>query len=278
MMKKTVIATFFLTIAALLCAQTTENYKTRYNSLVSRVGFDGVGVETLLDKWEKADPSDVSHMVARFNYYLTKSMRDSLVVNHKANYLGLTPLLEMKDSTGRKVYYYNEKVFEPQYFAKAVSSLDQAISIENDRLDIILLKADALASYEKTVPDLSLDLLLDIVDRHFTAKSKWNVPGEGDFGENDFLAEIQNFALLYYNTASEQSYDAFRRLNERVLKYRPKQTAFLDNMGAYYVSAKKDDKKALKYFTKAAKIDPEDTVAKQNISLINRRAALKKKK
>ena len=47
-----------------------NNFQQRYNNLVARVGAAGVGVETLLDNWEKADSADVNLLSARFNVIL----------------------------------------------------------------------------------------------------------------------------------------------------------------------------------------------------------------
>ncbi len=277
MMKK-ILAIVICALAALsISAQTTENYLSRYNSLVARVGFSGVGVETLIDRWEFADPEDINHMVARFNFYLDRSMRDSVVTSYKLRYLGMEPLLELKDSTGRKMYYYNEKVFDSRSFAKAIECIDRAISTNNTRLDLYLDKAEALVTYDKTLPDGSRDCLLSLVDLNYTKKSKWDFPGV-TVDEDFFLNELQRLLLVYYHTGSEQSLEAFRQVSERVLKHSPKKVIYLDNMGAYYVAAHKNDKKALKYYTAAQKIDPDDIISKQNIALIERRAAARKKK
>lgn len=276
-MKKIFTIAACVFVAGIVAAQTTENYLSRYNSLVARVGFSGVGVETLIDRWEFADPEDINHMVARFNFYLDKSMRDSVVTSYKLRYLGMDPLLELKDSTGRKMYYYNEKVFDGRNFAKAIEYLDKAISANNTRLDLYLDKAEALMTYEKTLPDSSRDCLLSLVDLNYTKKSKWDFPGAA-VDEDFFLNEIQRLILVYYHTGSEQSLEAFRQVTERVLKHSPKKVTFLDNMGAYYVSAQKNDKKALKYYKAAQKIAPDDAISKQNISIIERRAAAAKKK
>ena len=65
---KTFLIVMGLCAALSLSAQTTENFVRKYNSLVSRVGYTGVGVEYLLDSWERADSTDINYMLARFNY------------------------------------------------------------------------------------------------------------------------------------------------------------------------------------------------------------------
>ena len=56
-------------------------------------------------------------------------------------------------------------------------------------------------------------------------------------------------------------------------KLYPKNPVFLDNIGSYWQVAEKNDKKALKYYKKALKLDPPDYAALNNIRLINRRKA-----
>lgn len=267
--------------AAVLCAaavaQTTENFLGRYNALVSRVGYSGIGVETLIDKWEKADPVDVNHMVARFNFYLDKAERDTVVMKYKPGYLGLTHILEMKDSLGRTNYLFREPVYDDTLFAKAMECLDDAISMDNARLDFLLTKAETLSLYEKTTPTRTTELLMELIVRHFSAGSKWDCPGV-EVDDELFLSQIQKFCVAFFNTGSQDSFEAMKKLSERVLKFRPKEVRFIDNLGAYYASFKKNDKKALKYYAQAQKLDPSDAVSRQNISLIKRREAAKKAK
>ena len=52
------ILTAALTLLSLcaLAQTTSQDYQRRFSNLVSRVGYDGVGLETLLDSWEKELP------------------------------------------------------------------------------------------------------------------------------------------------------------------------------------------------------------------------------
>ena len=51
-------------------------------------------------------------------------------------------------------------------------------------------------------------------------------------------------------------------------KLEPKNPVFIDNIGSYYLVAKKDNKKAEKYYKKALKIEPEDYAATSNLKII----------
>lgn len=277
MMKKAITIFSAVVMCAAALAQTTENFLARYNILVSRVGYSGIGVETLIDKWEKADPVDVNHMVARFNFYLDKAERDSVVVKYKPGYLGLTHVLELKDSVGRTTYLFREPMYDEVLFAKALECLDDAITMENSRLDFLIIKAQTLALYEKTKPVKTTDLLMELIGRHFSAGSKWDCPGV-EVDDEVFLSEIQKFCIGFFNTASDECFESMKKLSERVLKFRPKELRFINNLGAYYASFKKNDKKALKYYSQSQKLDPADPVSRQNINLIKRREAAKKAK
>lgn len=275
---------FFLTFIAAMAAsvalsqaQTTEDYLKRYNTLVARVGAAGVGVDFLLESWEKADPMDINHMVGRFSYYLAKAHRDSVVTSGKQSYMGLEPLVSLKDSLGRNIYYYRLPVYAPTDFARAMEAIDNAITTDNTRLDLMLSKAEALVAYEGAYPKQSEEYLSALVQNHFTRKSRWTVPGVESVSDADFLSEMSNFCYIWFNADSDQAKESFRRLSEKILKFRPKETTFINNIGSYYAS-KKDDKKALKYYRNTLKIDPNDVVALQNIKLIERRAANQKKK
>ena len=70
-MKRLILTCLVLLGACAAFAQETtrDEYQARYERLVRNVGYSGVGVETLLDRWEAASPDDPAIPTARFNYY-----------------------------------------------------------------------------------------------------------------------------------------------------------------------------------------------------------------
>ena len=69
-----------LCMTAMMSAQTpSEKYEQRYNMLSSQFGAAGVGVETVLDNWEKVDSTNARLLLARFDFYLTKAQSISVV-------------------------------------------------------------------------------------------------------------------------------------------------------------------------------------------------------
>lgn len=265
-----------LSFAAMASAQTTEDYQSRYNSLVNRVGYAGVGVDYLIAKWESADPVDVNHMVARFNYHITKGRRDSLVVNGKATYRGMEPVLSLQDSLGARKYYYNVPVFNSDDFSKAIKSINNAIAHDNNRLDLVILKIDSFVASEGVTPDQSKDLIMEMIDNSFAKNYKWNWMGKESVSEADLLEEIQRYCYIFYNSDTPQAMETFRQISEKVVKYNPKNVSFINNIGAYY-AYRQDLKKALSYYKKSQKIDPSDSVSSLNIKRLEKRLAAGKK-
>lgn len=248
----------------------SQTYSKRYDIVASKLGADGVGIETILNDWEKVDSANVKMLTAKFNYYFTKAQSKSVVVKDTRKYLGMEPVLQLKDSTGRDVYYFQETFYEDSLFAKALKTLDKALEFYPQRLDIHFLKTAALISYEKDSPDMALAELLDLVDMDVAGTMTWEYPdieADTDF----FNAAMQEYCYTFYNMGSMSSYEAFRVLSERMLKSYPKNTMFMSNLGTYYFVVVKDNKKALKFYDKVLKIKPDDYTAIKNSILLARK-------
>ena len=61
-----------------------------------------------------------------------------------------------------------------------------------------------------------------------------------------------------------------------MLKENPKSTLFLNNLGAYWQVARRDDKKAAKYYKKVLKLAPGDETATANMKIIEKHKSKKK--
>ena len=102
----------FLCLLTVSVTAQTINYENRYNLLVSQVGPAGIGVETLLDKWQAADSTSRKMLSARFEFYFTKAQSEQVVKKSQKKYLGMDPLLSLKDTTGAPVYYFREVFYD----------------------------------------------------------------------------------------------------------------------------------------------------------------------
>ena len=267
----------FLTLALSLAASvavsaqdTSDAFRSRYDALVRRVGYSGVGVETLLDRWEKAFPEDTDMLTARFNYYMEKSVSTQVVPKRQDRFLGARPVLVLQDSTGTDVNYFEETMYSDSLFALASSAIDKAVKLNPDRLDLRYASITALIGYEKESPDMATAALSALIDYDGTAHPAWKY-GEEAADAELFRDGIQEYCATMYTIGSPRALESFRSLSEKMLKYDPKNTMFMSNVGTYYFVAKKDNKTARKYYDKVLKLDPTDYTAIKNSVLMARR-------
>lgn len=240
-----------------LSAQTSD-YLRRYNGLLDRVGPAGVGMETLISNWSKAEPESPEMLKARFYYYAAKAQSTEIVTRKEAKYLGASPVLTLQDSTKADVHYYKVLKYDDNLFAEALKAVDKAIAIYPQRLDFRFLKANAYMSYERESPDMALSNLLGLAHDYVTSGKTWTYQDGTEEVEVDselFAEMIQDYCVTLYTLGSPFSYEAFLKLSQRMNDYYPKCPSFLANIGSYHMVVAKDPKTALKYYDKALKLD-----------------------
>ena len=277
-MKTRLIITFFaaLSCAMLLAQSVGDDYLAKYQRQIRNAGVAGVGVQTIVDNWIAACPDDARAYEARFSYCFAKSRSTEIQPKNSERYLGQKPVLTLKDSTGRDVNYFQEDVFVDSLFASCLTAIDKALSLKPLELRYHFDKITAMLSYEKDCPDLSYNLVNELIDSFVKNKgADWTLDNEALPEDRDevFCQCIGEFCYTFFQIGSPSSYRYFLALSEKMNKLYPKNPVFLDNIGSYWQVAEKNDKKALKYYKKALKLDPQDYAALNNIRLINRRKA-----
>ncbi|MDO5443008.1 MAG: hypothetical protein Q4G10_05000 [Bacteroidia bacterium] len=272
MMKRLfVVALASVAAAVSLSAQTTNaEFKSRYESQVKRVGYDGLGVETLLDRWEKAFPEDVDMLVGKFNLYLGKSVSTEVVKKDQERFMGEKPMLTLKDSLDNDVNYFQETFYDDSLFAMSAQAIDKAIKLNPDRLDLRFCKITSLMAYEKESPDMATAALSSLIDYNGTARPSWKY-GDEEVEKDLFETGIQEYCASLFGIGSPTSYESFRTLSEKMLKYIPDSPVFMSNLGSYYFVSKKDNKTAAKYYNKVLKKDPENYTSIKNMVLMSRK-------
>ena len=259
-----------LLVSAMASAQSVVDYEQRYNLLVSQFGVSGVGVETVLNNWAKADSTNIKLLTARFNYYFNKAQATEVVTKSEKNYLGMKPLLSLKDSTGTDIYYYQESFFDDEIYGQALKSADKAISFHPDNLDFRFMKANAYIAYEKESPDMALAYLLSMADEDCARKKPWKF--EGEQAQKGFFEEaMQEYCYSFYAINSAKSMEAFLKLSEKMAGIYPENPGFWNNIGTYHMVAKQDFKAAIKCYDKVLKKHPEDYTAIRNGLLASRK-------
>ena len=276
--------TLLLAAALLACGAafaqepTREEYQARYERLVRNLGYDGVGIETVLDRWAEAYPDDPAVYQARFNYYFEKGRSTEILpMPGMRRFMGKQPALTLKDPEGVDVPYFEEDFYDEENFGLAMRVLDQQIAAHPNELRWYALKIPALCAYEKLSPDMAAAELKSLIRRQSSSKPAWTLDGEPADVEvfQQFVGEI---CYNFFQTGSDISYEYFREVSEQMNKLFPKNPVFLDNIGSYWHVARSNDKQAEKYYKKALKIDPDDYAATRNLQIIERQRAQSKKK
>ena len=270
-MKRILTLLVALMLPVLLFAQTSqEDYIRRFNNLVNRVGPAGVGVETLLDKWAEEYPEDIQQLLARFSFWFNKSQTSNVIQLPQDRYLGREPLLPLTDSLGRKNNYFEDIVYEDESFGLALEALDKAIALEPRRLDLRLLRIDALTAYEKGSPDMALSALKALADENYKQHPAWTHESLEKVDDEVFKALLQDYCFTFFRLGTDSSAEAFKSLSEHMLTYSKDDPLFLDNLGSYWFVCKKEYKKARKYYDQVLKKHPDDITAIRNSILLAR--------
>lgn len=265
-----------LTIASLLlCVQafaqlTPGEVKAQYERQVRNVGYSGLGVENIIDKWERVAPDDCEMLVARFNYYLSKSVTTRAVPLDEDKYLGSKPSFVLKDENGKDVNYFEVSEFDDALFAQSGQAIDRAISLDPDELTYRFLKLNALLSYEKECPDIAREELDDLINYNLSVKPSWKYNGE-PAGAETFESAVQEYCYSFFAIGTPGGYEAFRQISEKMSKLHPRNTTFMANLGSYWLVAKQDNRKALQYYNKVLKINPKDYTAAKNCVVMARK-------
>ena len=264
--------------AAFAQEPSADEVQARYERLVRNVGYSGVGVETLLDRWEAAYPDDPAIPTARFHYFYLKSQHSEIVPKPGLRrYLGKQPALTLQDSDGNDVNYFEDISYDEELFGEAMKVLDRQLAAQPDELRWHYLKISALTEYEKESPDMAAAELKALIGRNTSARPAWTLDGQ-PAGQDIFQQGVGEYLYGFFQTASPASYEYFREISEQMHKLFPRNPVFIDNLGSYWQVAKENDKQATKFYKQALKIDPEDYAANRNLKIIERTKAQGTKK
>lgn len=255
-------------VCTALPAQSVD-WQKKYERQVKAVGLSGVGVETILDSWGAADSSSVDYLAARYAFWFDKSHSLVVEAHDSPRYLGMEPMLELSDSSkSNTVWYYQVDSFDDELFGRALRYLDKAAAAMPAELEYRVWKVSALMLYEKESPDMTLGLILSLIDEDRSTGQKWLYQGEEQ--DRDFFdGLIQEFCWNLFNLGTPQAREAFLKVSEKMLSYDRKSPVFMANVGSYLMSMK-EYKKALKQFDKVLKLDPDNDTAIRNCVTIAR--------
>lgn len=268
-MKRILLGLFLVLGCVTAHAQTSEMFERRYNLIANQLGPAGLGVETVLNAWEKIDSTNLNMLLGRFKYFLAKGQSTEVVSKYEKKYLGMDPILKLKDSLNRDVFYYQETSYDDEFLGKAMQQMDKAISLYPDRLDLRVLKLNVYMDYEKGSPDLTLAYLKALADEGAARKTDWDFDGE--MKDKEFFKEaMQEYCYALFVLATPVARTAFFELSQHLSKLFPDKVDFLNNVGSYYLVTE-NYKSALKIYSKVLKKYPDELTAIQNCVLASRR-------
>lgn len=267
MKKITAVLVPLLACLSLGAQENVNDIKAEYERQVRYVGADGVGVETIINRWEAAAPDDPEVFVARFSFYLAKAVTPEVVMKEQDKYLGREPMFSLKDSLGRDVNYFEDDVYDDALFGEALKAVEKAISLDGDELQYRFYKITATLNYEKESPDMAAEAIEALIDEYAGGGHAWTLGGR-PCTEADFRQGIGEYCYNLFMIASPLSYEYFLDISEKMNRLFPDDTVFINNIGSYWQVVGKNSRKALKYYRKALRIDPEDYVANTNIRVI----------
>lgn len=250
-------------------------YLRRYNNLSERVGPAGVGVETLLGKWEAAWPEDPQQYLARFQFCFARCRSSHVEQLSADRYLGQAPLIPYTDSLGVKRNYFEVFDYDDDLFAQANTAIGQAITLKPWRLDWRMARIDALMAYEKDRPEMTLQELKALADKQYKEHPVWEYEGMESISEEQFRAFMQDYCVALFRMGSETSAQAFKLFSEYLLGYCKDEPLYVNNLGSYHL-VRKEFKKARKYYEQVLKKHPDDLTALQNMVLLARASKDKK--
>ena len=263
MIMRRIIYIYAALLLSVSASAQSSDYQRRYDALLDRVGFAGVGMETLIESWGKAEPENIEMLQARFYYCFVKAQGTEVITRSETKYLGLSPILTLKDSTGTVTCYYEVLKYDDELFGQAIKAVDKMISVCPERLDFHFLKANACLSYERDSPDMALSSIMGLAYSFKTSKKKWLYVGDAsqdpvEVDDETFAQMMQEYCYSLYQLGTPSSYDAFLKLSQRLNEYYPKEADFLGNIGSYHMVVNRDFKTALKYYDKALKYEPDN--------------------
>lgn len=253
---------------ALGAQENAGDIKAEYERQVRYVGADGLGVETIINRWEAAAPDDPEVHVARFNYWLARSQARTEVKSMPLKkYLGREPVVTLKDSLGGDVNYFEDVVYDDEAFGEALKAVEKAISLKPEELGYRFYKITAVLDYEKDSPDMAMEDIEALIDEYTSGSHGWTFMGH-PADDEVFRQGIGEYCYKLFMIASPLSYEYFLEISEKMNGLYPDDTVFINNIGSYWQVAAGNSRKALRYYRKALKIDPEDYVANTNIRII----------
>lgn len=261
-MKHSLLIFFLLTSFTL-----SQNEFERFNTFISASNFDSA--KAVLNFWTEPKEKDPQYFICQFNYYVTLSQKSqkNLIADSQA----INNSIAISDpSTNKTIAYLKESAFfSKDEYEDAVHYINRGILLFPRHFE---MRFGLMHYYRLTSKwDAYLTALKAMFEFLELKKPKqifWN-NNETQTNPKEFTIEIVQsaFSEIMHEHGFVKLKKFFHKLADVQIKYYPNNKYGYSNKGALYYNSK-EDKESLKYFKKAAKIDPKDFLIQFNIALV----------
>ena len=204
----------------------------------------------------------------RFNEHLNAGLKSSIAMTVELPlYAVNTQVLTLQDTvTGGPAGYLYEGYFitDSAQVGSAVMTLYEGIRKFPNRLDLYFGLAATYLYIDQ--PDMMIYIVEKAMKQSKKNKGIWLWTGDEQVPDTiDYMFERvqEDFARFWEAEDLERT----ERVAQMAVKYYPTRAEYWNNMGAVAMW-KNDKKKAMKYFRKALKLNPNDELIKANIEYI----------
>lgn len=204
----------------------------------------------------------------RFNEHLNAGLKSSIAMTVELPlYAVNTQVLTLQDTvTGGPAGYMYQGYFitDSAQVDSAVMTLYEGIRKFPNRLDLYFGLATTYLYIDQ--PDMMIYIVEEAMKQSKKNKGIWLWTGDEQVPDTiDYMFERvqEDFARFW----EAEDLERCERVSQMAVKYYPTRAEYWNNMGAVAMW-KNDKKKALKYFQKALKLNPNDELIKANIEYI----------
>ncbi|MBL4643416.1 MAG: tetratricopeptide repeat protein [Flavobacteriaceae bacterium] len=251
------------TLIAILISQIgfSQDYQSEFQKYCQT--NDTINQLKVLTEWNLANPKDAELYTSYFNYHFMKSKQEILVMS-KDEPNGESLIL--KDSLNKTAGFLESKIhFDQKELEKAISKIDQGITLYPNRLDMRFGKIYVLGEVSDW-KNFTSEIQKTI---EYSAKNEnnwtWTNNEKYDGGEKEFLLDIQNYQLQLYNTGNDDLLKNMREIANTVLEFYPNHIESLSNLSITYLLTGEYDK-GIEPLLRAEKINPKDYIVLGNIA------------
>lgn len=244
-----------------------QNYKLDFNSKFNQKEYNATEIEGILNNWKKESTKDIDYFIAAFNFYFKESQNEIVQLTKEAP-KDDTEALVLNDSLGNKAgYMYSNVSTNDSLFAISQNTIDSAIRLFPNRLDLRFGKIHTLGEVEKF--DEFTTEIIKTIAYSATINHNWLWANDNNLEdpEHFFIDAMQSYQNTLFQIESDEN---LKKITKKMYEIFPNDIYVISSYGVTFLIEGKNNE-ALELYLKAEKINPNDTIVLNNIGLIYER-------